>query len=117
MRYRKLDANGDYTFGQSQNDFYVDQPEAVAQAVQTGLRLFQGEWFLDTSAGVPWRQSILGKYAQNAYDAILKAQILNTQGVQALDSYTSSIDPTTRGLSVTATINTIYGSTDVTITP
>ena len=117
MRYRKLDANGDYTFGGSQNDFYVNQPEAVGQAVETGLKLFQGEWFLDTTAGVPWRQNILGKYAANAYDAILKAQILNTQGVQTLDSYSSSQDPATRALTVTATIDTIYGTTEVTITP
>lgn len=117
MRYRKLDASGDYTFGHSQDDFYVDQPEAVAQAVQTGLKLFQGEWFLDITAGVPWRQKILGKYAQNAYDMILKAQILNTQGVQTLDSYSSSLDTATRGLTVTATLDTIYGPIPVTITP
>jgi hypothetical protein len=117
MRYRKLDANGDYTFGHSQDDFYVDQPEAVAQAVQTGLRLFQGEWFTNTSAGVPWRQSILGKYSQNAYDLILKAQILNTQGVKTIDSYSSSVDETTRLPTVTATIDTIYGSIPVTLTP
>jgi hypothetical protein len=117
MRYRKLDANGDYTFGQSQDNFWVNVPEAVAQAVQTGLKLFQGEWFIDTSAGVPWRQNILGKYSSNAYDMILKAQILNTQGVQTLNSYTSTESTQTRGLTVNATIDTIYGSTQVTITP
>jgi len=117
MRYRKLDANGDYTFGHGQDDFYVDQPEAVGQAVETGLRLFQGEWFTNTSAGVPWRQSILGKHSQSTYDLILKSQILNTQGVKTLDSYSSSIDTSTRLVTVTATIDTIYGSTSVTLTP
>lgn len=117
MRYRKLDANCDYTFGQSQNDFWVNVPQTVAQAVQTGLKLFQGEWFLDTSAGVPWRQNILGKYSSNAYDLILKAQILNTTGVQTLDSYISTEDAQTREVTVNATIDTIYGPTPVTITP
>ncbi|GLQ96485.1 hypothetical protein [Dyella mobilis] len=117
MRYRKLDANGDYTFGHGQDDFYTNVPAAVAQAVETGLKLFQSEWFLDTSSGVPWRQNILGKYAANAYDLILKNAILTTQGVQTLDSYSSTLSDQTRALTVTATIDTIYGPTDVTITP
>jgi hypothetical protein len=27
MRHRRLDANGDMTFGQGQSDFWIDQPE------------------------------------------------------------------------------------------
>lgn len=33
MRYRKLDENGDYSFGGQQADYYRDTPLAVAQAV------------------------------------------------------------------------------------
>ncbi|MET3654099.1 hypothetical protein [Dyella japonica] len=113
MRYRKLDANGDYVFGHGQSDFYRDQPEAVAQAVQTRLELFSGEWFLDTSAGLPWRTQVLGKYTQNIRDFVIKQQIVNTQGVQSLDSYSSSVDPNTRRFSVSASITTIYGPATV----
>lgn len=113
MRYRKLDANGDYTFGHGQSDFYRDSPDAVAQAVETRLRLFTGEWFLDTTAGTPWRTQVLGKYTSNIRDFVLKQQIANTQGVQSLDSYSSSVDPNTRRFSVQATITTIYGTATV----
>lgn len=116
MRYRKLDANGDYSFGHQQADFYIDQPEAVAQAVETGLQLFLGEWFIDTSAGMPWRTDVLGKYTQNAYDLAIKQQIANTQGVNSLDAYSSSRDPSTRRLTVSATITTAYGSAQVATT-
>lgn len=113
MRYRKLDANGDYTFGHQQADFYRDQPEAVAQAVQTRLGLFTGEWFLDTTDGTPWRTDILGKYTQGAYDAVLKDRILQTDGVKSIDAYSSSLDRNARRLTVNATISTIYGTASV----
>src|SRR5260363_151880 len=53
MRYRRLDAAGDYAFGRGLSDFEQDTPEAVAQAVKTRLALRFGEWFLDTSDGRP----------------------------------------------------------------
>lgn len=109
MRYRKLDANGDYVFGHQQADFYRDQPEAVAQAVQTRLELFTGEWFLDTTDGTPWRTDVLGKYTQGAYDSVIKDRILTTEGVQSIESYSSTLNRQTRNLSVTALISTIYG--------
>ena len=39
MRYRKLDAAGDYAFGSSRADFHRDTAETVAQAVKTRLML------------------------------------------------------------------------------
>lgn len=113
MRYRKLDANGDYSFGNQQSDFYINTREAVAQAVKTRLALFSGEWFLDTSEGTPWRSEVLGKFTQDAYDIVLKERIVGTAGVQSLDAYTSSLDRNTRKLSVQASITTIYGPTTV----
>jgi hypothetical protein len=113
MRYRKLDANGDYVFGGSANDFLVNSPEAVAQAVLTRLRLIQGEWFLDTTAGMPWPTQVIGKYTTGTADAAIRACILGTTGVTEITAYSSSIDSTTRKLTVTATITTLYGPTTI----
>jgi hypothetical protein len=113
MRYRKLDAAGDYTFGHQQSDFYRDRPEAVALAVQTRLGLFTGEWFLDTSDGTPWRTDVLGKYTQGGYDIVIKERILGTPGVQSIDAYSSKLDRQTRALSIAASISTIYGTAAV----
>lgn len=110
MRYRKLDANGDYTPGS--NAFLINSPEAVGQAVLTSLKLFQGELFINTSAGVPWTRSILGKSNTN-YDVLIKEVILNVQGVSSIVSYASTYDAGTRKLSITATIATVYGTTTV----
>lgn len=114
MRYRKLDADGDYVFGGQQADFYKDVPEAVAQAVLTRLRLYRGEWFLDITEGTPLDQ-IIGKYTAGTYDAAIRQRILGTQGVTALAAYSSDFNPDTRKLSVSATITTQYGGDPVQI--
>ncbi|TJZ75570.1 hypothetical protein [Chitiniphilus eburneus] len=116
MRYRKLDANGDYSFGAGQADFYRDQPEAVAQAVLTRLELNQGEWFVDTKEGMPWATDVLGKYTTSSYDAAIQRRILGTLGVTEITAYQSALDSNTRRLVVSATISTRYGETTVTRT-
>ena len=113
MRYRKLDADGDYTVGTGQ-DFLVDSPEAVAQAIKTRLGLYAGEWFLDTEDGTPWRTEVLGKYTLSTYDAVIKDRILGTAGVAQIDEYSSEFDGTTRRLTIAATISTEYGQATVT---
>ncbi|QKS62210.1 hypothetical protein [Cupriavidus gilardii] len=113
MRYRKLTEDGDYSFGNQAADFYKDTPDAVAQAVMTRLRLLRGEWFLDTTEGTPWATEVLGKYTGATYDAAIRQRILGTQGVTELVNYSSNLDTERRHLSVTATINTIYGTTTV----
>lgn len=117
MRYRRLH-NGDYVFGNDGcpfPEFYVNQPEAVAQAVQTRLLLFTGEWFLDTTEGTPYSTAILGKGTQAIYDGAIKSRILGTPGVSALLAYGSELDTNTRGLLVSATIMTVYSQNPVVI--
>ncbi|MCA8120426.1 hypothetical protein LGN07_17025 [Burkholderia cepacia] len=113
MRYRKLDADDDYVFGGSANDFLVNTPEAVGQAVLTRLRLHRGEWFLDTTVGMPWETDVIGKYTTGTADAAIRACILGTTGVVEITAYASSRDSDTRALNVTATITTLYGTTTI----
>lgn len=112
MRYRKLDAAGDYTLGSGQ-DFLVDSPEAVAQAVRTRLALSLGEWFADTSDGMPWDTEVLGKYTALTRDAVIKDRILGTPGVTEITEYSSTFDGNTRRLVVAAAITTAYGASTV----
>lgn len=110
MRYRSLDPNGDYALGVV-NGFFIDVPDAVAQAVLTRLRLWQGEWFLDTTEGTPYNQNILGPVHGHDPDAAIRARVLETEGVVAILAYNSSRDPKTRKLQVGMTIDTLYGQT------
>lgn len=115
MRYRKLTPDGDYSFGAGQLDFYRDTPEAVAQAVQTRLLLWLGEWFLNVDDGTPYMLGILGKHSQTTADITIQNRVLETQGVLDVQNFVSTIDPETRRLSVSMDLDTIYGPTAVQI--
>jgi hypothetical protein len=103
---RALTATGDFSFGIGRKNYFVDSPAGVAQLVRTALLLFQGEWFLDTQAGTPWLQEIIGKSTQ--YDVIIKAQVLSVPGVLEIISYSSTLD-SNRFLSISMTLNTQFG--------
>lgn len=113
MRYRALDANGDYSFGHGSADFLVDTPATVAQAVDTRLLLMEGEWFLDDTEGTPYATEILGTHTQGTYDQAIRQRVLETEGVTGIVSYSSTLNRGTRALAVSVTINTEFGPATV----
>lgn len=108
MLTRRLDSNYDMSFGRGPNDFARDA-QATAQKVKSRLLLLAGEWFLDISAGVPYLQQIMTKPADlpNA-EALIKACILGTEGVLEILTFSTSFDPATRKLSMSASVRTTY---------
>jgi len=111
MRVRALTATGDYSFGQGSDNYLVDSRAAVAQEVQTTLLLFQGEWFLDTTVGVPWFTQVVGVGTIPSYDQVIKQAIQNVQGVTGIANYSSTLNRASRALTVSATIDTEFGIT------
>lgn len=116
MIYRKLTASGDYTFGKGAGDFISNSPETVAQAIQTALGLMQGEWFLDTTLGVPYDSRILGMGKKGSYDLAFQEAVIGVPGVLRITEYSSSVDPVTRKATVSCTVDTIYGQASFTAT-
>jgi len=112
MKYRALDINGDMQFGNG--GFLVDSPEAVAQAILTRLRLWAGEWFLDTSKGTPYEQAMLGTGKAQTAEPAMRERILETEGVESLQEFQLIADTQTRRLKFIASVNTIYGPAPVT---
>ena len=111
MKVRKLSSAGDYVMGHGYLDFHQDTAEGVAQNAMTRLQLWRGTWFIDTEAGTPWLQQILGKH--DAVDVVIRTRILETPGVLSIQSFESILNPDTRRLTVTATINTQFGSAEL----
>lgn len=110
MRVRALSPSGDYTFGRSQGNYLIDSPAAVGQHVLMAMRLLQGEWFLDTTAGMPWAQEVLGRGIVNFYDLVIQDYVLSLLGVSGIESYASQLDDVMRRLTVSMTIATIFSS-------
>lgn len=107
------DPGGDMRFGRGQADFFVNQAAGVGQNVQTRLGLYVGDWWLDISAGTPWRTQVLGRRTDATRDPAMRARILGTTGVTGIATYASQLDRSTRAFTAQVTINTQFGQTIV----
>ncbi len=105
---RRLDPSGDITFGHGAAN-YAQRSEACAQNVRTRLLTIFSEWFLDTSAGVPYIGQVFSDPASLPMaEATIKQIILQTTDVQTLDNFVISLDHVTREASVSCIATTIY---------
>ncbi len=77
----------------------VTDAEAVGQHGRQRLQTYSGEWFLDTTCGVPWLDQILGRsYDPALAESVVKAHLLDTDGVEEITSFSVSFDKASRGL-------------------
>jgi hypothetical protein len=97
------------TFGQGQANFWINQPEAVAQSILTRLRLSLGEWFYDTSDGTPWMTEVLGERTQPTRDIVVRDRVQGTTGLLSIDTYGSLVNPIDRSWTAAMTVTTVYG--------
>ncbi len=113
MIYRRLDNNGDYSFGRGRQDFISDS-SAVAQAVKTRLQFAKATFWRDIKDGTPWVQNIWGTSgsAKNraVVDSILQNRIAGTQGCKSLISYESVFSKANRVDSIQVSLDTIFGT-------
>lgn len=112
LRVRALDSNGDMTFGQGSGNYLIDSSAAVCQILGTQLQLWQTEWFLNLSAGIPYNTQIAGYGNLSMASLILKQATLSAPGVISVDNWAVVFNAATRQYTVTgSSINTIFGST------
>jgi hypothetical protein len=118
ITYLRLDAEYDPVFD---NTATLSDLEAVRQAIQTRLALFQGEWWEDLNDGTPMFQEILGQRAsQNGLQAmalVLNERIAGTPYVQGVQNVNIVFNAANRSFTYTATALTAFGSTDIVFPP
>lgn len=117
MLYRVLDENGDYSFGNNKQD-YIDGVDAVAQAIQTKVLLFYGEWWENIGIGIPMFQSIIGQMNPEALK--ISSSLLITQRIQEIPEVQSvnnvEIERVGRQLIFSIDVNTTEGQATVGVT-
>lgn len=93
------------------NDLYfLDGAERVRQQLDIKLRLFTGEWFLDTDFGTPYLTDILGKQVSlSGAIAALKASILAINDVQTINRFEYVFNRSSRSLDVSFDVLTPFG--------
>lgn len=92
----------------------VNGAEQVRQQLLIKLKLWVGEWFLDTDFGTPYLQSILGKQLTlSGAVAAIRKSILEVEGVQQITQFSYTFNNTTRTLSLEFTVSTPYGLVEV----
>lgn len=70
----------------------ADEPYRIAQDVATECRLFKGEYWYDTTAGIPYWQKILGKFPPlTLIKRTYKAAALQVVGVVSAVLFISSL--------------------------
>ena len=110
---RKLTSDGDYSFGNNQENFIVGI-DSIAQMIRTKLLLFRGEWWSDLLDGVPIIQEVLNSYnidvASTAAASMCSRRILEVDGVTKVDDVTVSVNRDTREISVSVKVDTVYGT-------
>lgn len=92
----------------------IDGAERVRQHVEIKLKLFAGEWFLDTEFGTPYLSDILGKQISlGASVAALKKSILEVDGVQTITRFDYTFNRAARNLDVDFDVQTPYGNLNI----
>jgi len=106
MIFRNLTANGDWTLGNGLQN-YATAETAIALDIKTALRVFLGECFFDTGAGVDW-WNLLGGKDQVGILLQTRQVISSRDGVTKINSVDAYLDRTTRRLSISYNIDTVY---------
>lgn len=92
----------------------IDGRQEIRQRLIHNLKTFLGEWFLDTTLGVPYFQIVFVKGASPALIAdVLKSAILSTVGVTTLTRFEPLDLQPNRALIVDFSVKTTQGTIDI----
>jgi len=101
----KLDSSNDITITDGDLVLTTTNTEMCVQTLGITLNTYQGEWFLDTTFGVPYLQEIVGvARKKDTVDKIFLSYISENAYVDNIDSYSSSYDRDERYYTMTVTL-------------
>lgn len=107
--FRGITRDGDWTFGKGRASYFRNDL-AIRTDIETALKIFLGEIFWDLGTGVDWWNLLGGKNPAAQAGIILQTrQVINkVDGVVRINKVNSSLDVSTRKLTVTYNVDTIF---------
>lgn len=76
---------------------FINGPDKVLQDVKIRLLAYLGDWFLDSSYGIPYFESILVKNPDRIMiESLLRVHIVAVNGVRRVNALNLAIDHTQR---------------------
>jgi hypothetical protein len=88
----------------------TNEADLITQKLKIKLLWFKEEWFLDENYGIPYFQEVFVKGVNlDDIDDVFRSAIANEDGVVELISYSSSINESTRELTINSKIKTRSG--------
>lgn len=84
MKVRRIDADGDWTFGQGLAN-YITKAPMVRQNVVTRIKSFKFDWFLDVDAEIDWFNILGSKNNEKIILTEIERVTLATEGVRTID--------------------------------
>lgn len=93
----------------------IDELDQLEQKLKIVLKFFFAEWFLDTTVGIKFIESV---YVSNPnltlIDSLFKTAILEVKDVNELTAYDSIYNKTSRSFSLTFTVKSTFGELSTT---
>lgn len=110
------DSTGDLVFTNNQLTF-VDGADQVKQSIIQRFRTFAGEWFLDTSLGIPYFQNVLVKNPNlTLIESYFKNELWAVPGVLSIINFSLNFDPVARTISISCSVQSSAGPIQVEVT-
>lgn len=109
----RLGPNRDLTAG------IVTGVDEIIQRLVTRLNRELGEWFLNTSVGLPWYQDgngLLGSRDKQNLNLLIRRETLQTAGVNRIIKFNSIFNTTTRQFTIYMYLVTEQGVVNFTLT-
>jgi len=108
MAVRKIDSNGDWTFGRGKAN-YIKGSDEIKQNVATRIRSFQGDCFLDIEQGIPWIDLLSNKGTERRILRAIEKTIMQTVGVVSVSNIRIVETDSNRNATIEASYTDVYG--------
>lgn len=82
----KLSPEGDLVFDELNNLVMIEGTEELAQRLSLAIRTRAGEWFLDTSLGIPWFELLGNKGAEIKIQREIRRVLLEDAAVRSVNA-------------------------------